>query len=124
MGVPAKKLIMGAAFYARTWEGVSPENNGLYQNGKFKSFIGFKDFPKRISESDGFTYYWDNDAQAPYAYNAKEKIYATFDSKQSIEAKTNYVIKHKLGGIMFWQLGDDSPKNGLLETINTTLQKK
>jgi len=124
IGVPAKKLIMGAAFYARTWEGVSPENNGLYQNGKFKSFIGFKDFPKRISESDGFTYYWDNDAQAPYAYNAKEKIYATFDSKQSIEAKTNYVIKHKLGGIMFWQLGDDSPKNGLLETINTTLQKK
>ena len=123
LGVPAKKLIMGAAFYARTWEGVIEENNGLYQKGKFKSFIGFKDFPTRISEKDGFVFYWDNDAQAPYAYNAKEKIYATFDNKQSIEAKTNYVFKHKLGGIMFWQLGDDSPKNRLLETINTTIHK-
>ena len=124
IGVPAKKLIMGAAFYARTWEGVIEENNGLYQKGKFKSFIGFKDFPARISEKDGFVFYWDADAQAPYAYNAKEKVYATFDDKQSIEAKTKYVIKNKLGGIMFWQLGDDNAKNGLLETINTTLHKK
>ena len=122
LGVPAKKLIMGAAFYARTWEGVIEDNNGLYQNGKFKSFIGYNDFPNRISEKNGYKFYWDGEAQAPYAYSASEKSYATFDDKQSIEAKTKYVIKNKLGGIMFWQLGHDYSKNGLLEAINTTLK--
>jgi chitinase len=124
IGVPAKKMIIGAAFYARTWEGVIEDNNGLYQKGKFKSYIGYNEFPKRISEKDGFIFYWDPEAQAPYAYNATEKVYATFDDKKSIEAKTKYVIKNKLGGIMFWQLGHDTPTNGLLEAIHTTIRKK
>lgn len=123
LGVPAKKLIMGAAFYARTWEGVLEDNNGLYQNGKFKSFIGYNEFPNRISEKNGYKFYWDSEAQAPYAYNAIEKSYATFDDKQSIEAKIKYVKKNKLGGIMFWQLGHDYSKNGLLDAINITLKK-
>ena len=124
IGVPAKKMIIGAAFYARTWEGVSEDNNGLYQKGKFKSYIGYNEFPKRISEKDGFIFYWDAEAQAPYAYNATEKVYATFDDKKSIEAKTKYVLKNKLGGIMFWQLGHDTPSNGLLEAIHTAIHKK
>ena len=123
LGVPAKKLIIGAAFYARTWEGVIDENNGLYQKGKFKHFIGYDQFPNRISENTGYKFYWDSEAQAPYAYNATEKSYATFDDKESIKAKSNYVLKHKLGGIMFWQLSHDYSKNGLVETINTTFKK-
>ena len=124
MGIPSKKLIVGAAFYARTWEGVSPENNGLYQKGTFKHFIGYNQFPTRISENSGYTMYWDEQAQAPYAYNAKEKSYATFDNKKSIAAKTKYVMQKKLGGIMFWQLGHDTANDGLVDTINKTLKGK
>jgi chitinase len=123
-GVPAKKMIIGAAFYARTWEGVSPTKNGVYQSGKFKHFIGYNQFPERISEKSGYTMYWDSTAHAPYAYNAKEKSYATFDNKQSMEEKTKYVLKNKLGGIMFWQLGHDTSKDGLLDVINNVLQGK
>jgi chitinase len=124
MGIPSKKLIVGAAFYARTWEGVSPENNGLYQKGTFKHFIGYNQFPARISENSGYTMYWDEQAQAPYAYNPKEKSYATFDNKKSIAAKTKYVMQRKLGGIMFWQLGHDTANDGLVDTINKTLKGK
>jgi chitinase len=123
-GIDPGKLIIGAAFYGRTWEGVLPENNGLYQPGKFKDFIGYNEFSKRISAASGFTIFWDSTAKAPYAYNVVEKIFATFDDKHSIEAKTQYVLHENLGGIMFWQLGDDTAKNGLLQTINTTLQAK
>ena len=122
LGVPAKKMIIGAAFYARTWEVASEENNGLYQSGKFKQFIGYNEFPNRISEKSGYTFYWDEEAQAPYAFNPTTKYYATFDDKRSIEAKTKYLLKHKLGGIMFWQLGHDYSKNGLVETIQNTLK--
>ena len=124
MGVPSKKMILGAAFYARTWEGVSPENNGLYQKGTFKYFIGYNQFPERVSEKSGYKMFWDETAQAPYAYNAKDKSFATFDNKQSIAAKTNYVLQKKLGGIMFWQLGHDTASDGLVDTINKTLKGK
>ncbi len=123
-GVSSKKLILGAAFYARTWEGVSPQDNGLYQSGKFKYFIGYNQFSSRISNTNGYVEYWDEEAMAPYAYNAAEKSFATYDNQRSIEAKSKYVLQKKLGGIMFWQLGHDFPDDGLLSTINSTLGKR
>ena len=123
-GVNSKKIIIGTAFYARLWENVPPENNGLYQPGKFKTGVSFKDFEKNLSPEQGFKYYWDSTAQAPYMYNAEQKIFATFDDKKSIAIKTKYVLDHKLGGIMFWQLASDKPENGLLDTIIETKNKK
>jgi chitinase len=120
-GVDSRKLIVGAAFYSRVWEGVENVNNGLYQPGKFKAYIGYDKF---IAANQNYTMYWDSVAQAPYAYNASEKLYATFDNKRSIEAKTKYVMQQKLGGIMFWQLGHDVAKDGLLDVIDQTLKKK
>jgi chitinase len=121
-GVDPGKLIIGAAFYARTWEGVAAENNGLYQSGKFKDFIGYNQFSKRLSADSGYVYYWDSTAKAPYAYNATQKLYATFDDKRSMQAKTEYLLQQNLGGIMFWQLGHDTATGGLLQTINDTLK--
>ncbi len=120
-GVDSRKLILGAAFYSRVWENVENTNNGLYQAGKFKDFIGYDKFLTRVAN---YTMYWDSVAQAPYAYNASEKLYATFDDKRSMALKTKYVMQHKLGGIMFWQLGHDLANGGLLDTINETLKKK
>lgn len=117
IGIPANKIVIGAAFYARVWEGVAPENNGLYQSGKFKMGINFKDFATKLSESNGYTHHWDDTAQAPYAYNAKEKLFATFDNKRSITRKTQYVIDEGLNGIMFWELSHDIFKGGLVDTI-------
>jgi chitinase len=46
-------------------------------------------------------------------------MFATGDDIASVKAKTSYAIKNKLGGIMFWELTSDTPKDGLLEAINT-----
>ena len=124
MGVPARKMIIGAAFYARTWTGVAPDQNGRYQSGTFRHFIGYNQFPTRISEAQGFRQYWDSTAQAPYAYHPEERVYATFDNKRSVALKSKYVLDQKLGGIMFWQLGHDPAKDGLVAEIHKVLGKR
>jgi chitinase len=124
MGVPGRKMIIGAAFYARTWVGVAPDQNGRYQSGTFKHFIGYNQFPSRISEAQGFRQYWDSTAQAPFAYHPGERVYATFDTKQSIALKSQYVLDQKLGGIMFWQLGHDPAEDGLVAEIHKVLGKR
>ncbi len=123
-GVEPRKLIIGAAFYARIWEGVSPVRNGLYQSGKFKQSLGYSDFPKNLTEQQGYAFYWDSTAKAPFAYNAKEKTFATYDDKRSIQEKSTYVATKGLGGIMFWHLGHDTPKNGLVEVMNSVLRPR
>lgn len=115
--VDAGKLIIGAAFYARVWENVEDNNNGLYQPGKFLTSVRYKNFSTYFSDSLGFKYHWDEEAKAPYQYSPRKKIFATFDDKRSIEAKTEFIRKKKLGGIMFWELSEDDAKDGLVDKI-------
>lgn len=118
IGVPANKIIIGAAFYARTWENVDSLNNGLYRSGKFKHFIPYRQFSSRLSPDSGFIFYRDSIAKAPYAYNQAQRTFATFDDPVSIRGKTQYVIDRKLKGIMFWELSLDKKENGLLNEID------
>ncbi|CAN5608114.1 hypothetical protein BH10BAC3_BH10BAC3_04390 [soil metagenome] len=121
-GLPAKKLVIGAAFYARVWENVSDSSNGLYQSGKFLRGVDYKEFDTYLSSDSGWTKYWDDTAKAPYAYNVPLKQFATYDDEKSLEAKVNYVHKHHLGGIMFWELMNDTFTNGRLDAIYNALK--
>ena len=116
-GVPAKKIVVGAAFYGRMFENAQDSLNGLYQQAKFKRGIPSKYFATILSSDSGFVSYWDSTAQAPYSYNREKKLFVTYDDKTSVGLKTKYVIDNGLGGIMFWQLREDAYDDGLLEAI-------
>lgn len=123
LGVPAKKIVIGAAFYGRSWRDVENINQGLYQSGTFKSFIPHHQFDKVLTAEKGFVFYRDSVSKAPYAYNAAQQEFATFDDTISIRLKTEYAISKQLGGIMFWQLTDDRADGSLLNAIGSTLQR-
>lgn len=122
IGIDASKLVIGAAFYARVWENVQDVNNGLYQRGKFKSYVGYKNFPEVLSKRNGFVLYRDTIARAPYMYSAAKKQFATFDDVESMREKTKYALRRKLNGIMFWQLTHDTARNSLLSAIDATVR--
>ncbi|MEJ7737992.1 MAG: glycosyl hydrolase family 18 protein [Chitinophagaceae bacterium] len=118
LGVPREKMIIGGAFYGKIFENVDSVNNGLYRPGKFKTSVFYKNVPLQVPADSGFVYHWDDVAKAPFMYNSARKLFFTYDDKRSIELKTKYVIDHKMGGIMFWHLGEDTFTGGLLETID------
>lgn len=120
LGIPANKLVIGSAFYGRIWENVPAINNGLYQTGKFRKGVNFRNFNKEVSPSTGYKLYWDEVAHAPYAYNAAQKLFVTYDDKRSMGIKTTYALDQGLNGIMFWEITNDTNRNGLLHTIDET----
>lgn len=124
LGIPMNKLVIGAAFYARVFEGADSVDNGLNRSAKFKSFIPYKTFPQTITRDKGYTFYWDDVAKAPYAYNADKKFFATFDDSLSLDLKTKYALDKGLNGIMFWELTLDRPENGLLDVIDKAKKQK
>ncbi|TAD82494.1 MAG: glycoside hydrolase family 18 protein [Bacteroidetes bacterium] len=123
-GVESQKLVVGAAFYARVWKQVSPEGNGLYQAGVFKWGVDYKAFGKRLNPDSGWVYHWDKSVKARFAYNTAKGEFATFDDNRSLKEKVKYVKKHKLGGIMFWELGNDTYANGRLQSIYNAIGRK
>ena len=123
-GVPANKLLIGAAFYGRLWERVPDENHGLHAHGNFVRAVSYKNFSTVFSRDSGFVYHWDKQASAPYIYHPTKKLFFTYDDGVSVALKTRYCIQNKLNGIMFWQLVDDSFNNGLLNVIEEERKKK
>ena len=118
LGVPKNKIVIGAAFYGKEWENVADTGYGIYQHGKYRTNITFRNFDVGMSADSGFISHWDSVANAPYMYNPVRKLFVTYDDKRSITLKTKYALDKGLGGIMFWELAYDSYKNGLLEVID------
>lgn len=117
LGVPKDKLVIGMAFYGRLFKIEEGSEVGLYQPCKFSHGFSSKYMNDSLSEKNGFKKFWDDVAKAPYAINRERRLLATYDDERSIALKTNYAVKNKLGGVMFWQLYDDKFHHGLLEKI-------
>ena len=117
-GVPLSKIAIGMAFYARVFQGADSINNGLYRPCHFLRGVSYKDQAAFFSPDSGWVYHWDPVAQAPYMYNARQQLFASFDDSVSIRLKTEYALHKHLGGVMFWQLTEDRFNGGLLDTID------
>lgn len=117
-GVKSSQIVIGAAFYGKGWKGVPPENNGLYQLSKGQYRGGnYSRIRAEIEDKNGYLRYWDSIAKAPYLYNAKDSIFISYEDTVSIRLKTKYAANTGLGGIMFWSLGGDIEKDGLVDAI-------
>ena len=125
-GVNPKQLVIGAAFYGRVWKGVPPVNNGLYQksNGIHIGWLSYDQIRHLYEVDSNFQRFWDDNAKAPFMYNSKDSLFVSYDDTVSVAEKTRYAMQKELGGIMFWQLGNDTKTKGsLLEAIYAERQK-
>lgn len=115
--IPRNKVVIGAAFYARTYTVTGNNNNGLYQPAVFNGFAVYKTYKQRFSSNNGFTWHWDDAAKAPYCFNPKQKLFVTFDDERSVKLKTNYAINKGLNGLLIWELRQDDNQQTLLHAI-------
>ena len=111
-GIPASKIVPGCGMYSRRFNNVEPGENGdgLYQYGEiddsnihYSELLGYyykNEATGKYEGKNGFTYYWDDNAKAPYLYNAESKQLLTFDNEESVSYKTELIKSGLCGGIM------------------------
>lgn len=119
-GVDPKQIVIGGAFYGRVWKGVPPVNNGLYQlsGGLHQGWKAYHQIRNEYETDPDFVRHWDDNAEAPYMYNAKDSLFVSYDDTVSVARKTKYAMEKGIGGIMFWELGNDTKEEGsLLDAI-------
>ena len=120
-GVPREKIVIGAAFYSRRWDGLPDVNHGLFQQAQTVGQYGpgYTRLVEEFIDRNGFTRYWDDDAKAPYLFNGSSLI--SYDDPESIRLKCEYLKEEGLLGIMYWDHGSD-PSRKLLGAMWETLK--
>lgn len=120
-GVPREKLLLGAAFYSRKWENIPDRRHGLLVPAKSGAAYGpmWDELEKHYLNQNGYVYYWDDEAKAPYLFNGS--TFLTFDDPASLREKCRYVLKEGYGGIFYWEHSCDSTGR-LLGTLYACLK--
>lgn len=108
-GAKPEQLVMGIPAYGRAYSGVEGGMNGLYgrSDGRSPQQMALSDVLSRI-DSGALTYYWDDEAKAPYA-SSDDGTVISFDDARSVREKCAYINKEDLGGAMIWDMYFDSP---------------
>jgi chitinase len=122
-GVPPEKIVLGVPFYGQIWANVPGQNDGLYQRYRGRPGEDGTLSYREIEQNYLPTYirHWDNQAKVPWLYNKETKIMISYEDSESIAVKAEYVIQKNLGGMMFWDLGQDDSRATLLGTIHQQL---
>ena len=132
-GIPPEKLVIGAAFYGRGWQGTKDfdgsnvksdlvsEQGAQFGTGENGYFM-FWDLLKNYGADQGYAYKYDEQAQAPFLWNDKEKVFISFEDQRSIKAKVEWAKSTKLGGIFTWELSGD-PSGELVEIMHQEMNK-
>ncbi|EGU35271.1 Chitinase [Vibrio sp. N418] len=140
-GVPANKLVLGAAMYGRGWEGVMPNTlsdptdpmtgtatgklkgssaQGIWEDGVI-DYKGIKSFMLGTDSQgiNGFEYGYDALAEAAWVWNQTTGELITFDDKRSIKAKGAYVRNLGLAGLFSWEI--DADNGDILNAMHESL---
>jgi chitinase len=122
-GVPPEKIVLGVPFYGQVWASVPNENDGLYQPFRGRpgedGVLSYREIQQNYLPV--YTRHWDDQVKVPWLYNKETRIMISYEDPESIAAKAKYVIQKHLGGMMFWDLGQDDSRSTLLNTIHNQL---
>ena len=142
-GVPANKLVLGAAMYGRGWDGVTPDSlsdstdpmtgvgngklTGSSAQGVWEAgVIDYKGIKANMlgdnnTGINGFEYGYDAQAEAPWVWNPTSGQLITFDDSRSIKAKGAYVRSLGLAGLFAWEIDADNGDilNAMHEGLNS-----
>ena len=143
-GVPPEKIVMGVPFYGRAFKGVTGDR-GQYSShttpgrdpyqGDAAWLVGCKEAIeqreprlatyaqiKELLKGDfGYERHWNELTRTPWLYNNKHGLFVTYDDEETFAYKTKYIKEQKLGGVMFWHLGQDDAGSTLLKALHRGL---
>ncbi|MBE6131584.1 MAG: hypothetical protein E7183_07660 [Erysipelotrichaceae bacterium] len=125
-GVPAEKIVVGIAFYGKYTTPVSSTNGGLGSDSKTGKYTTLtyarikSNFLNRVG--DTVTEYWDSICYAPYLYDSAYNYFITYENARSINEKAKYMRKNGLGGVMIWELGEDSSDGELMAAVVSSMR--
>ena len=116
-GVPAEKILLGVPFYGYGWTQVPEIAQGVFQEGT--PVRGDRPYSYIQSLVASSTVHRDPGSDTPWLFDGD--AFWTFDDAASIGAKAGFVREHDLGGLMIWELSEDTEEATLLKAASRSL---
>ncbi|WP_315080857.1 glycoside hydrolase family 18 protein, partial [uncultured Clostridium sp.] len=77
--------------------------------GRRSGVWSYRNLEKLKANYPNIKEYWDDEAKAPYLYDATTGVFFTYENVRSIKEKAKYVNENNLGGMIAWMAAQDAP---------------
>ncbi|KAL8767133.1 MAG: hypothetical protein Q9209_006296, partial [Squamulea sp. 1 TL-2023] len=115
-GVKSSKIVLGMPLYGRAFlanDGPGRKFTEIGEGSWEKGIWDYKVLPK-----DGAAEKNDKKTGASWSYDAGKKIMISYDTKEMVQQKVEYIKKEGLGGSMWWESsGDKKGPDSLIGTV-------
>lgn len=132
-GIPANKVCLGLPYYGRGWGKLIPKNPsmpifGESVGGPAASFSGKAGEPglsswrhiRDMVNKSGFIRYYDPIAHAAFIHNSTTGETWSYDDPMTIAEKMKYALAKGLGGVLIWEISDDT-RDGRESLLDATV---
>lgn len=117
-GVPAQKLVLGVPFYGRGYRVKSDADHGLYQAYSEPFHVGdYREIKQKLLSDPQWQQHWHDVAQTPWLFNAKERVFVSYEDPKSIAIRSQVVKTRGLLGVFTWELTADDEQQALLKAM-------
>ncbi|GAB7129330.1 glycoside hydrolase family 18 protein [Silvimonas sp. JCM 19000] len=118
-GLPAYKLVLGAAFYGRGLAGVGAAGLGAPGTPQSNTSHDYDEIVGKLIPGGAQTH-WDEAAKAPWLLDGDRFI--SYENAESLQHKIDYIKEQGLAGAFFWEYTQDHTDT-LLRTLWEGLRK-
>lgn len=102
---PSEKLVAGIPFYGYVYQTSGEKNNGLYQSFSIAKAIPYRKIAESYEKNPAYMRFFHSQAKVPWLYNGSHFI--SYEDKESISYKSQYIKSKNLAGAMVWELSQD-----------------
>ncbi|MCX7847947.1 MAG: glycoside hydrolase family 18 protein [bacterium] len=99
-GLPRAKILLGLAFYGRSFDAVDVGHKFTRSRAHTYSEIA-------LLRGNGYVRRWDATAQVPYLLSEEKATLISYDDLLSLSKKIDYVKSEQFGGVMIWHVAGD-----------------
>eukprot|EP00835_Amoeboradix_gromovi_P005475 NODE_518_length_7331_cov_0.450913.p2 type:complete len:383 gc:universal NODE_518_length_7331_cov_0.450913:5912-4764(-) len=108
LGADPMKMMIGVATYSRGFANTNGPGTGASGGSLDKSWedgvVDYKQLPL-----NGALEIYDEDAGASYSYDAKRRVFNSYDTPRSVKEKCRMVYSRNLKGVILWESSGDHP---------------
>ena len=104
-GIAGTKIILGMPIYGRAFASTDGPGQSFSGSGEGSWEQGIWDY--KVLPQDGATEICDAETGASWSYDAKKRLLVTYDNKDMVGKKVEYIKKEGLGGAMWWESSAD-----------------
>jgi len=116
LGVGPDKMVLGLPLYGYVFEDSAGYNSTIKKVDQVKT-MSYHLIKSKYFNDEQVKHGWNSYEKVPAAFNQKDRIFISYDSKTSLQEKVKLAKDKRLQGVVIWRLSGDDAQHSMVHAI-------